>query len=121
MLFIRKTTYLSGMALAVMLLTVSARANADVMPMDVEPPREVASRRELKKELSSLSVTLETSELELGDFLNRVTPRELYKGAGQGRGSHNPCGQERSDPGPRSRQFYPPHRSGFLHHGLRRL
>ncbi|MGB4600512.1 MAG: DUF4403 family protein [Trichlorobacter sp.] len=86
MLFIRKTTYLSGMALAVMLLTVSARANADVMPMDVEPPREVASRRELKKELSSLSVTLETSELELGDFLNRVTPRELYKGAGRAGG-----------------------------------
>lgn len=45
------------------------------------PPQEELSKRSLKTELSSLNISLEASARDLGDSLNRLTPRELYKGA----------------------------------------
>lgn len=72
---------LSGLALLATVLVFSARAHTGIIPLTAEQPKDEAVRKELKKELSNLSITVEATEKDLGNNLNRIIPRELYKGS----------------------------------------
>jgi hypothetical protein len=67
-------------------LAACAGVNSGVKPLTAERPKDEAFRTELKRELSSLNITVEASAGELADMLNRVTPRELYKGSTKTKG-----------------------------------
>ena len=45
-----------------------------------EPPKEEAFRKELKRDLSTLNITVEATEKDITNNLNRIIPKELYKG-----------------------------------------
>ena len=72
---------LVSMLVLVILLTSCASVDPAVSPMIAERPSQEAFRTELKQEMSSLNMIVETTEQELSDLLNRVAPRELYRGA----------------------------------------
>lgn len=81
MFLLRKIICLVGMALFVMTMAACAGTQAGGKQITAGQPLEEAFRTELKKELSSLNITIEASENELRDTLNRLTPRELYRGS----------------------------------------
>lgn len=84
--FVRKTLLLSGLALLVLTLLLRANVNAGDTPLSAESPKDEAFRTALKNELSSLSVTIEASENDLSNNLNRMIPKEIYKGSTSTRG-----------------------------------
>ncbi len=84
--FSRKTLALLAMAGLALLLSSCAGANPRFAPLTAERPKDEAFRSELKKELSSLNISIEASANELSDNLNRVIPKELYKGSTKTRG-----------------------------------
>ncbi|MBK5274909.1 MAG: DUF4403 family protein [Desulfuromonadales bacterium] len=86
MYFVRKTLLLSGLALLVLTLLLRANVNAGDTPLSAESPKDEAFRTALKNELSSLSVTIEASENDLSNNLNRMIPKEIYKGSTSTRG-----------------------------------
>lgn len=77
--------FLGAAALALNLFSC-AGANPRVTSLNAERPKDEAFRAELKKELSSLNIGIEASANELNDNLNRLLPRELYKGSTKTRG-----------------------------------
>lgn len=68
-------------AMALLVMAGCATGGAGSRRIDAGQPPEKAFRMELKKELSRLTITLEASERDLSDTLNRLTPRELYRGS----------------------------------------
>lgn len=54
--------------------------------LTAEPPKDEAFRKELKKDLSSLNITIEASDKDLGNNLNKLIPKELYNGATTSKG-----------------------------------
>lgn len=75
-----KTNALIGLTMIVLGLIFSASASANDTTLTAQRPREEAFRQELKKDLSSLNITIETTEKDLSSNLNRIIPKELYKG-----------------------------------------
>lgn len=82
----RNPFLLSGLVTLALLLSSCASGKAGVKPFAAERPSEEAFRTELKKELSSLNVAIEASSANLGDYLNRMAPKELYKGSTKTKG-----------------------------------
>lgn len=82
----RKTLSLPAMAMLALSLISCASVNTGVNHLTAERPKDEAFRKELKKELSSLNIAVEASASELGDTLNRIIKRELYKGSTKTRG-----------------------------------
>jgi hypothetical protein len=68
------------------LLLLSTYLYADVTPPSVASPQVPPFRTELKKELSSLNVSIVTSTDDLANTLNRMIPQQLYKGSTTTRG-----------------------------------
>lgn len=77
---------LFGMALLVMTLSACAGGGSGIGLMTADQPKAEAFRTQLPRELSSFNVVAEATERELSDTLNRVTPRELYRGASRDSG-----------------------------------
>ncbi|HTP66011.1 MAG TPA: DUF4403 family protein, partial [Geobacteraceae bacterium] len=75
-----------GMAALSLVLFSCAGTNSRVAFLAAERPRDEQFRTELKNEPSTLNISIEASAAELGDILNRVTPKELYKGSTRTRG-----------------------------------
>ncbi|MFZ3207594.1 MAG: DUF4403 family protein [Geobacteraceae bacterium] len=76
---------LSPIVLAILMLSLSACSG--VKPsLTAECPKDEAFRTALKKEMSSLNVTIEASSDELGKALNQTIRKELYKGSTRNRG-----------------------------------
>jgi Domain of unknown function (DUF4403) len=48
--------------------------------LEAEQPGQMALRTELKKELSTINIAVEATDSDLAEMLNRLTPKELYKG-----------------------------------------
>jgi len=76
---------------AVLLLTLSLLvlplcSCAGVTPLTAERPEAEAFRTELKKELSTLNIPIETSTDDIARLLNQTIRKELYKGATKTRG-----------------------------------
>lgn len=68
------------------LVLFTSTIHAEVSPSAAEPSRILPFRTELKKELSSLNVSIVTSTDDLAGALNRMVPQELYKGSTSTRG-----------------------------------
>lgn len=68
--------------LIVLSLNLISCAGAPPVPthLSAEQPGQLALRTELKKELSTINIAVETNEADLAETLNRLTPKELYKG-----------------------------------------
>ena len=77
---------LPGLSLIALALFFSVSSNAVAIPLNAEQPKSEAFRKELKKDLSTLSITVEASERDLSNNLNRIIPKELYKGSTTTRG-----------------------------------
>ncbi len=82
----RKTFLLFGLSMITLARISSADVTPDTTTLTAERPKDEAFRSELKKELSSLNLAIEASANELSDNLNRMTPKELYKGSTKTRG-----------------------------------
>ncbi len=80
MLLLKRNHLLLGLLFIVQSL-ISGVAAAEVTPLTAERPRDEACRSELKKELSTLNLTVEATDKDLSANLNRLLPRELYKGS----------------------------------------
>ena len=84
MLLSRKFLSFLGMAMLAMSLFSCAGVNSRVPQITAERPKDEAFRTELNRNLSSLNIVIEATAKELGDNLNRIIPRELYKGSVKG-------------------------------------
>ncbi len=62
------------------ILALNLFSCAGVSHLTAERPKDEASHRELKRELSRLNITIEASANELSDTLNRSIDRNLYSG-----------------------------------------
>ena len=80
MYLLKKTCTLLGLITIGLTLVFTGSANSGVAPLAAERPRDEACRTELKKELSSLNLTIEATDKDLSANLNRLIPKELYKG-----------------------------------------
>ncbi len=78
----RKTSSLVGL----LLITSSLMACAGAKNLTAQRPENEAVRTELKKESSSLNITIEAAAKDLTATIDRLTPRELYKGATKTKG-----------------------------------
>jgi Domain of unknown function (DUF4403) len=67
-------------------LAFALAACSGVRPLIAEPPREEAFRTALKKEVSTLNVSIEAATDDLGKLLNQSVRKELYKGSTGTRG-----------------------------------
>lgn len=83
---LRKSLALMGIATLALGLTSCASVSSGAKAVTAERPKDVACRTELKKELSSLNVAGGASAGELGDTLNRIIAKELYKGSTKTKG-----------------------------------
>ncbi len=72
---------LFGALLPMLCLSACAGGAAHTGSLVAEKPPEEPFRTALKQEPSHLNVTLEASDRELSDTLNRLTPHELYRGS----------------------------------------
>jgi len=70
-------------ATAVLAFTLSACAgvNSRVSSITAQRPLEQGCRTELKKELSTVNISIAASSAELADLLNRLVPKDIYRGA----------------------------------------
>ncbi len=81
--FIKKT----GITALLLPLVLSLSACSGASPaLKAEQPIAELFRAELKKEISSLNVPIETSTVELGKTLNQSIRKEIYKGSTKTRG-----------------------------------
>ncbi len=74
------------MVLVVMNLSACAGGGSGMGLMTADQPKEETFRTQLPRELSNFNVVAEATERELSDTLNRLTPRELYRGASRDSG-----------------------------------
>lgn len=84
MYLFKETVSLLGLTMFALATISCASVNSGtpvVASLTAERPNDKVLRSELKKELSSLNITVEASAIELGDNLNRMIPRELYRGS----------------------------------------
>lgn len=72
--------FLPWLVLTALALLLSA-GSAGAVALNAEQPKAEAFRKELRKDMSTLSITVEASEKDLSNNLNRVIPKELYKGS----------------------------------------
>lgn len=84
--FIRVIVLIIGSVLVSLSITGCAGAGRSTRSLIAEPPKDEAFRAEPKKELSNLNITLETAARDLASSLDKLTPRDLYKGASSARG-----------------------------------
>lgn len=77
---LKKCLQVLGCGVLAVTLTACAGGNAGTR-LTAAMPRDEAFRKEFKKELSSLNVAVEMSAAEMTDTLNRVVPKELYRGS----------------------------------------
>src|SRR5512136_1990099 len=82
----RKTLFFPGMVVLALILVFSAGTESLAAFLTAERPRDEAFRTGLKKELSCLNISIETSASDLREILDRKVPRELYKGSTKTRG-----------------------------------
>ncbi len=82
----RKILSLLGTAALALTLFSCAGTNPRIASLAAERPRDEAFRTELKKEVSTLNIGIEASTSELSENLNRIVPRELYRGSTRTRG-----------------------------------
>lgn len=82
----RTTTSLLALALTVLSLAACSGVSKNTRSLIAEQPRDESFRTGMKKEPSSVTVTVETTARDLAASLDRMTPRELYKGATTTRG-----------------------------------
>ncbi len=75
-----RTTSLIGLTFTALVLFFITSANADNTTLTAQRPKDEAFRKELKKDLSSLNISIEVTEKDLSSNLNRIIPKELYKG-----------------------------------------
>ncbi|HEX9022913.1 MAG TPA: DUF4403 family protein [Geobacteraceae bacterium] len=75
-----------GAAVLALFLFSCAAATPHATSLNAERPKDEAFRTETKRELSSLNIGIEASAKELSDNLNRLLPRELYRGSTKTRG-----------------------------------
>lgn len=76
-----KMLSLSSLAIAALVLASCASVNTGANRLLAESPKAEPCRKELKRELSTVNLTVEMTAGELADTLNRVTPKSLYSGA----------------------------------------
>ncbi|ACM20187.1 protein of unknown function DUF4403 [Geotalea daltonii FRC-32] len=90
MYLLRKAISLLKVAALFIILTSCAAGNAPLTKgantLNAERPKDEACRTELKREVSTLNVGVEASAGELADMLNRMIPKELYKGSTKTKG-----------------------------------
>jgi len=82
----KKSAVVLGCSFIFMTAIFCARVNADTPSPAAEPLQNLPFRAELKKELSSLNVSIVTSTDDLANTLNRMVPQDLYKGSTTTRG-----------------------------------
>lgn len=78
-LFIKKALYLLVTASFCLTLVSCAGVKPGFNRLTAAAPKEEAFRPGLKQELSTVNIGVEITAGELGDALNRVLPRELYR------------------------------------------
>lgn len=83
---LRNVISLLSMAVLLLNLASCAAGNAPLTKgaaasLNAERPKEEAFRTELKREVSTLNVGVEASAGELAGMLNRMIPKELYRGS----------------------------------------
>jgi hypothetical protein len=64
-----------------MTLASCASVNSGASHLTANQPTDEGFRTELKKEISTINVSVEATEADLAEMLNRLTPKELYKGS----------------------------------------
>jgi Domain of unknown function (DUF4403) len=72
--------------IVVMVIALSLTACAGVKPLTAQRPENESLRSEMKKEPSTLNITVEAAAKDLTATIDRLTPRELYKGATKTKG-----------------------------------
>lgn len=72
--------------LLLLLLVITLCSCAGVAPLTAERPRDEAFRTMLKKELSTLNVSVDASTDDLAKVLNKTVNKNLYKGSTKTRG-----------------------------------
>lgn len=85
-MYSRKFLSLLALPLLALGLISCTSVNSGRKSLNAGRPREEAFRPELKKELSSLTIAIGASASELGETLNRLVARELYKGSTKTKG-----------------------------------
>jgi hypothetical protein len=83
---LRKTLSVIGCAALIPTLFACASVTPRSGQLMATPPSEKTLRTELKKELSSLNVSIEATAQEIAENMNRMTPKELYKGSTKTKG-----------------------------------
>lgn len=87
---LRRSFSLLSLAAALLTLASCAAGNAGLSKgaarLNAERPKDEACRTQLKKELSSFNVGIETTAGDIGTMLNRMVPKELYKGSTKTKG-----------------------------------
>ena len=78
----RQTTSLIGLSLIILLLAACGGGKS----LTAQRPQNESFRTEPKKESSSITVTVEASAKDLTTTLDRLVPKELYKGATKTKG-----------------------------------
>jgi len=86
MLLFRKGVVVLGCSFIFMTTLFSVHARADLPSPSLERPQDQPFRTELKKELSSLNVSIVSTADDLASTLSRMVPHELYKGSTTTRG-----------------------------------
>jgi uncharacterized protein DUF4403 len=80
-------SYRKGMSkIGLAALALALCSCAGVKPLTAVPPHEEPFRTELKREISTLNVAMETTADDLAKTLNRVIDKELYQGSTGTRG-----------------------------------
>jgi len=82
----RNTASLLGLTLIAISLSACAGGKSGAKFLIAERPRNESLRTELKKEPSSLNITVEAAAKDLTSTLDRLIPKELYKGATKTKG-----------------------------------
>jgi hypothetical protein len=90
MYLLRRAVSLLRVAALLLILTSCAGGKVPLAKnantLNAERPKDEACRTELRRELSTLNVGVEASAGELAAMLNRMIPKELYKGSTKTKG-----------------------------------
>jgi hypothetical protein len=73
--------HLAATAVLGLSLSACAGVNSRVSSITAPRPPEQGGRSELKKELSTVNISIAASSAELSDLLNRMVPKDIYKGS----------------------------------------